>query len=193
MNGERERMRDEFRMLGKIMKFLAVLCGLAVWVGAARAGILFEGYMSTSKQTLFVLSVDKKTSSGWLAIGQSFESFVITGFDAKAEALTIEKDGESRVLRLVSGKVVAGENTPDEIVRPISILLPDGWITVRDDEIMMAALKSKLRQFAKEDPQLSVALVVPDEAPKEMIKRIYDVVRVAGVWSIDIISLDKKD
>ena len=39
---------------------------------SASAEIVFQGYMTTTERTLFVLSVDKERTSGWLAVGQTF-------------------------------------------------------------------------------------------------------------------------
>jgi len=74
---------------------------LLVLCVTGRAELVFESYMITAEQTLFLLSDEKAQKSEWLGIGQNFGGFTLKAFDPHAECLTIDKDGQRQVIRLV--------------------------------------------------------------------------------------------
>jgi len=158
------------------------------WIGVARAEISMEGYMTTAQSQLFVLSVDKKETSGWLPIGGVFDGFILQAFDRKTVQLTITKNGDEWVLRLAPGKVRALPNQPDvAATKPILVLLPGGEsIAFGDDSAMDADLKLKLGEVAGKSPQASVTLRFPQDAAPDIIRRVFDLVRSAGITHVSI-------
>lgn len=67
----------------------------------ARAEVEFAGYIKTAAELKFVLTDPAaKRTSDWLAVGGSFSGYKITGYDARTETLSVEKDGTTTQLRL---------------------------------------------------------------------------------------------
>src|SRR3954468_9990871 len=120
-----------------------LLC--VVSVVSARAEIVFQGYLTTSEGSRFVLSVEKDRTSGWLALGQKFDGCTIIAFEAKAELLTVEKDGKRSVIHLVDGRIQStSEARVGAPTKPIVILIGTSEsISVGDDVAMLDALKKK--------------------------------------------------
>lgn len=92
---------------------LCRVSGLSLALGmvlAARGEVEFSGYMqATGGEMRFVLADPAaKTASDWLGIGGAFGGYRVTEFDAKAEALTVVREGATIRLRLKSAGVRPG-------------------------------------------------------------------------------------
>jgi hypothetical protein len=83
---------------------LQVLAVLSAAV-TIRAEVEFVGIFATSQQTLFTLRETSSLESGWRQLGQSFAGYLITGYDAADDSLTLTKDGARTRVRLKDAKV----------------------------------------------------------------------------------------
>ena len=64
------------------------------------ANLEFVGYLTSSSGTRFVISdLDSRTSSEWLAKGESFHGFTVLDFDSKEEVLSLA-DATASTVRL---------------------------------------------------------------------------------------------
>jgi hypothetical protein len=156
----------------------------------ARAEIIFQGYMVTSEKPLFILSVDKEKTSGWLALGQNFAGFSLFAFDAKSEVLTVEKGGQRHFLHLVDGKVQnGGEATKPPVPQPIVISIGGlDRITVGDDAAMVDALKTKFAVVAAMVPQPAIVIRPPGDTKFDRLTTIMDLLKDAGITRFSISS-----
>src|SRR5262249_40068767 len=127
------------------MKIRFAIASFAICAGSAFAEIVFQGYMTTAERSMFVLSIDKEKTSGWLAVGQKFDGISIIAFDSKTELLTVEKDGKRQEIHLVDGKTQTTSTASNQTVtKPIVILIgKSDRISVGDDVAMLDALKKK--------------------------------------------------
>lgn len=64
------------------------------------AEVEFTGYFVAGEKTLVALSDTETKVSAWIEVGAYFESYVLKGFDGEKEAVTLAKDGGTRILRL---------------------------------------------------------------------------------------------
>ena len=170
------------------MKILLVFVWCVVSVISARAEIVFQGYMTTSEGSRFVLSVEKDRTSGWLSVGQKFDEYTIIAFESKAELLTVEKDGKRSVIHLVGGRTQAtSEAQVGAPTKPIVILIgTNESISVGDDVAMLDALKKKFELVAAMNPRPTVTLRPPGDAPFDRLRLIFDLCREAGITRFDI-------
>jgi len=170
------------------MKILPFIISFILCAAPTYAEIVFQGYMITKGKPLFVLSVDKEKTSGWLAIGQNFAGVSILAFDTKSELLTVEKDGTRQVLRVVDGKVqTASEATGPSATKPIVISIGDlERISVGDDAAMVDALKAKLALVAATEPQPTITISPSNDTKFDRLTTILDLIRAAGIKRFDI-------
>jgi len=172
------------------MKIPLVFASCVICVASASAEVVFQGYMTTSEGSLFVLSVEKERSSGWLAIGQQFDGVSIVAFDSKAELLTVEQDGKRKAIHLADGKTHATERErAGAVAKPIIILIGKGEsISVGDDVAMLDALKKKFELMAAMKPQPTITLRPPGDATFDRLRLVVDLLKQAGITRFDISS-----
>jgi biopolymer transport protein ExbD len=170
------------------MKTYLAILALILGVATANAEVVFQGYMTTAGQFLFVVSVDKDKTSGWLTRGQKFEGVSIIMFDPKTELLTVEKDGKQQKIPLAGGKVQATSGGPSRIAtKPIVVFLGnDESVSVGDDAAMLDALKKKFEAIAKMEPQPKVTLEPPRDGSVDQLLLIMDTLRKSGITRFDI-------
>jgi uncharacterized protein len=95
-------------------KILGLTLGLLMAATAFSADALpvFNATLMMGKQNRFVLiGADGKPSS-WLQLGDSFDGYTLKAFDAKAEALDLERDGKVTRLSLAADATVAAGAMP---------------------------------------------------------------------------------
>lgn len=172
------------------MKTSFVFALFALGFASAHAEVAFQGYMTSSGKSLFVLSVEKDRTSGWLEIGQRFEGVSLIAFDSKTELLTIEQDGRRQAIHLVGGKTqVASGTQGSAATKPIVISIgKDESISVGDDAAMLEALKKKFATIAAMKPQPTVGIETPGDVPFERFRLVIDLLKQAGVTRFDLIS-----
>src|SRR6185369_2805731 len=95
-------------------KVLGLCLGLLTAAAAFSADALpvFNATLTMGKQNRFVLiGADGKPSS-WLQLGDQFEGYTLKAYDAKSEALDLERDGKVTQVKLASdATVVNGGST----------------------------------------------------------------------------------
>jgi hypothetical protein len=70
------------------------------------ATLEFSAYIQSGAAPRFVITdVEEKTSSGWIAIGQSFKGHTLVAFDQKREVLSVKKEEATLELRLKESRV----------------------------------------------------------------------------------------
>ena len=165
------------------MKTRLIIVVFAALTVCARAELVFQGFMTTANRPLFVLSIDKERTSSWLGIGQTFGGFVIVDFDAKAEVLTVERDGKRQVLRLMQAGIKADSGAMGGVAsKPIVISIEGGeTFSVSDEARMPDALKAKLRLIAAMVPQPTVTICAPVDAAFDQVRWVFDLCRASGV------------
>ena len=92
----------------KLLTLLFVALSAAAF--AAENVPVFNATLTVGRQNRFVLiGVDGKPSS-WLKLGDTFEGYTLKAFDAKADALELEHDGQvTRVTLAADAAVTAGQ------------------------------------------------------------------------------------
>lgn len=172
------------------MKTHLAILALMLGAAAAKAEVVFQGYMTTAGQSSFVVSVDKDKTSGWLTRGQEFAGVSIIAFDPKTELLTVEKDGKRQTIPLAGGKVQAASAGPSQgAAKPIIVTLGnDESVSIGDDAAMLDALKKKFAAIAKLDPQPKVTLEPPRGGNADQFFRIIDALRQSGITRFDILT-----
>ena len=96
------------------MKTNKALLLLGFVVASLRGEVEFSGFYVTSNEALFILSEKNEgVSSGWLKIGESFDSYTIKSFDREHEVIAVEKNGQLSHLPLRESKVKNGKMTID--------------------------------------------------------------------------------
>lgn len=123
------------------MKRSALAMLLVLGPSAVRAELTFTGYMVAPNRPLFVLSLDREKTSGWLMLGQSYEGFALASFDPKTEYLTVTKDGQSQSLRLVEAKVQAATEDSKAPLRTLKGFALAYEVAKRGDETMALLLQ----------------------------------------------------
>jgi len=170
------------------MKIIVALVSFMTCAIAYASDAIFQGYMMTSGKPLFVISTDPGKTSGWLNVGQTFEGFLIFGFDGKSETLTLDKDGRRQILPLANGRTAAaGGMSASSPSKPIVILVSNGeQISVGNDAGMIDALKIKFATIAAIAPQPKVTLRPPSGSTIDSLKLVMDAAREAGIKRFDI-------
>lgn len=103
---------------------------------------LFNATLSTGKDHRFVLVSPAGKSSQFLRLGDSFEGYVLKSYDAKAAALTIERDGKSSILNLVADAAVT--NAP--VVTPATVADATALLDAMNFEEMLDKTMAGLRK-----------------------------------------------
>ena len=150
--------------------------------------IIFQGYIVTPERQLFVLSLDKEKTSGWLAIGQNFAGFSLLAFNSKSELLTVEKAGQRQVLHLVDGKIQNRNEAknPSE-TKPIVISIGElERITVGDDAAMVDALKAEFALVAAMEPQPAITIRPPNDTKFDRLTLVLGLMKDTGITRFSI-------
>ncbi len=170
------------------MKFRWAFALVVICAESLSAQVVFQGYMTTSEGSLFVLSVDKDRTSGWLTVGQKFEGVSIISFDRKSELLTVESAGKQQAIPLVDGKTRAAKDGPNQVTtKPIVILIgKNESISVGDDVAMLEALKKKFELVAAMDPRPTITFRPPADATFGRLRLVMDLCTKAGITRFDI-------
>src|SRR4051794_24565843 len=96
-------------MRALIFLFLASVCG------AAQVGVpvQFVAVMVGAKDALFAVRASEGAKTQWVSLGDRVAGFVVLSFDAKADALTLQRGEERVVLKLPDSRV---QMARDELV-----------------------------------------------------------------------------
>ena len=96
------------------MKTRKALILLGFAAASLRGQVEFSGFYLTSNEALFILSEKNNgVSSGWLKIGEAFDSYTIKSFDRENEIIAVEKNRQLSHLHLRESKVKNGKMTVD--------------------------------------------------------------------------------
>lgn len=88
------------------LKLLAVAAlTAAVAFAADTVPLTFNAVLNMGKEKRFGIATEGGAHSGWVAVGDSFEGYKVTGFDDAAQSLVLEKDGQAYKLHM-SGRGV---------------------------------------------------------------------------------------
>jgi hypothetical protein len=155
---------------------------------ASASDATFQGYMISAGKPLFVISTVTGKTSGWLSVGQTFDGFLISGFDEENQTLALEKDGKRQDFQLASGRVTTvSEGATSSRSMPIVIVIGNGeQISVGNDAGMINALKKKFEAIAQTVPQPKVTLRPPQGSTIDSLKLVMDACREAGIKRFDI-------
>lgn len=134
---------------------LALAAALSVATLRAAEPPLFEGYMIAGDRPQFILSDGKGEKSGWLTLGDRFESFTLVALQADEEALLVEKDGKRQLLRLRKGTLLASKPDPLAVtVRSLTgfalayeLVKRESELTSRESKTAVANVKVILQRY----------------------------------------------
>jgi hypothetical protein len=88
---------------------LLFLAAALASASAARAELEFVGLLVAPQKSLFALSDPSTRQTRWVAVGQTFGGYTVTGFDAALNTLTLTQGVTSTRLRLIDdAKITAG-------------------------------------------------------------------------------------
>jgi hypothetical protein len=163
--------------------------GLAVvvfCVCSANAAVTFEAFETTATRRLFVVSIDKQQTSGWLSIGQEFDGVVLESFDPDSESLTVTRKGTRLVLRLSDSRVLSMESGRAEADNgPIIISSSDGSVVAFEDDLTMdSALRARFAVPPARGEDLYVVLDIPSGAHDMRVARVLDLLKSVGVTRV---------
>jgi biopolymer transport protein ExbD len=162
---------------------LSAIAVFALCATIARGDLTWRGYMRTADETLFVLSVGKVKTSGWLAIGRSFDGFTIVAYDSKDEVLTLEKDGTRQVLHLVEEKIRSVSIAASPIV--ISAGGQESVFSLNSGTIL-EDLKVKFEALAASVPQPDIKMRVPGDTKADRLGAILDLMKSCGITRFSV-------
>ncbi len=165
---------------------------LGAGLGFAHAEVEFRAYIVAAGEPQFILSLDRHVASRWISIGQAFEGFVITAFDAKDEALTIEKDGKQQVLRLIEGRIepsVDGTRAHNSVI--VSIDGGESIYLSSHDATAINAFKMRMTAVSVLVPQPVIRIRADKDSDQFLIKAVVDSLREVGIKRLSINSASK--
>ena len=84
---------------------------------AAEPAIEFSGVLGSGHDTKVSLTNKATGQSRWVAVGEHFEDYVVSAYDANAEAVVLTKDGQQFRLRIKSAKVKEGAVEPSPEIK----------------------------------------------------------------------------
>jgi hypothetical protein len=165
------------------LRFRLFLFAFPVVLFGAEPGLEFSAYMKSSAGVRFVVTdVTTHKASDWLREGESFAGYTITGFDPKAELLTVRKADMAEKLPLKKEAVREGATVAPK--PPVSsnydlTLANDGSIPDRE------ALKAQFRALLATAPAATIQLRIPNGAgrpdPRGAVRMAYEVAEEVGL------------
>lgn len=167
---------------------VALILLLIIPTALVRADVLFRGYMTDSERTLFVISVGKDHTSGWLSVGEGFNGFSIVAFKPDAATLTVEKGGVRQVIPIVDGKIrPAGAGTALSEKGSIKITIEGSeTISLSEDPVFLDELRKELFQIAAMTPQPIVHIQVGSKAEARRVGNLHNVLKESGIKKISL-------
>ena len=88
------------------------LISFLIAAAVLKADIEFSGFLITSKESLYSLSdTERRTTSGWLKVGQAFQGYTVEAFDREKEVITLRKSDQKFLVSLRSPRVQNGKET----------------------------------------------------------------------------------
>lgn len=133
----------------------------AVVALAADAVPVFNATLTVGKESRFVLLDATGKSSQWLEIGDTFDGFTLKDYDAKANALDLERDGKvTRVTLSADAAVAAGTlaSTPATLADAEEVLR-----VMRFDEMIAKTMEQQKKAMAPMFRQMAAQMKVPEE------------------------------
>jgi hypothetical protein len=92
---------------------LLMLAAVRLW---AEPEIEFSGVLAAGSETKVALKDKVSGESRWVKLGQAFEGFVVSAYEAATEVVVLTKDGQKFRLPLKTAKIKSGvaiEPTPE--------------------------------------------------------------------------------
>lgn len=171
------------RKLGRV---LSVVPLMLVSVLAASEEMIWRGYYVTAAGPSFILSVEGKSSSSWLKLGQTYEGYALVGFDQKKEILTVERAGTAKHLSLA--KAVIASSRPEAVtVRKNEIVIEIAGhapMRVANSLNSLRQLRESLRAIAARAPESTVAIKAPANLPVDFVRSVFNACSDAGLSQI---------
>ncbi|HWA10131.1 MAG TPA: hypothetical protein VG838_11830 [Opitutaceae bacterium] len=83
---------------------------------AADSAIEFSAVLVLPAGTSVRLALKSTGNAAWIPVGQGFEGYTISAYDARTETVVLTKDGATTRIRLNTAKVRDGKPAPDPAV-----------------------------------------------------------------------------
>ena len=137
----------------------------------------FAGYLRSGAETRFVVANARDGKvSGWLVVGEKFQEYTITAFDAKEEILSLAGAGGILRLHLKPSRVAPA--LPNDFRQPLFLdVTPQGEIVLGRATLDVHELRKKLADAVAADPQVAIIVRTNVEADSDRIQPIFKQVR----------------
>jgi hypothetical protein len=96
--------------------FLLLLIPAAALPAATDDNIEFSGVLVVPDKTTVHLASRSSGTSAWIALGQSFEGYTVSAYEAKTDTVVLTKEGVTLRVRLNTAKVKEGKPPLDPLV-----------------------------------------------------------------------------
>lgn len=153
-----------------------LIVALAVSARAADQAPLFNATLTVGKEHRFVLvSQPSGKSSGFLALGDTFDGYTLKNYDAKTGVLELERDGKTSRLTLVADAAVA--NAPAAAV-PATVADASAVLNkMRFEELMDRVIGQQRKAMGASFERMGAQMAsqgVPKEEVAAFQKKIMD-------------------
>jgi hypothetical protein len=169
------RFLGQIGRIGPMKKLLALFATalFAVNVHAADQAPLFNATLTMGKEQRFLLvSQPAGKSSGFLALGESFDGYQLKAFDAKASTLDLERDGQITKVTLVSSAAVG--NAPAAVAPATIADAEQVFKVMRFDEMMSKMLDQQKKAIApmlqQQMTQVAARMKLSPEEQQEFVE-----------------------
>lgn len=133
---------------------IAALLALSGSIGQAMP--TFAGYMQMAEHVRFVLTGDEDApSSGWLAIGQSFEGYTLVAFDQSSEVLSVRQGDAVMRLPLKAARVRAERPEAPAIAGELAIAQGELAVMRQRYSYKHPKLQAQIKKVADLERQLA--------------------------------------
>ncbi|MGJ8654281.1 MAG: DUF2059 domain-containing protein [Opitutaceae bacterium] len=140
-------MKSPKQLLLLITLGLSSLCAQA----EENSTILLRGLLDLGSSQMFSLSTSDGGSSTWVKIGQSYKEHKLVSFDAEAQALTLDHNGEKVTLTLAAAEIAENaEGTMEERLSEAETLMTMMNFEKMMDETMDAQMKAMSDMMRKQ-------------------------------------------
>lgn len=151
---------------------IALLIALATGACVQAAQIEWRAILAMGDKTYFSVGTTDGTKNAWVSPGAQFEGFRIVGTDATGKKLSVEKEGETLILELVTARIDEGEASlqAEELMRTLRFreMLDESIAQQRQ-----GVRKMMESMFANQQmPQANLEAVI--KAQEELLDEVFD-------------------
>jgi biopolymer transport protein ExbD len=169
---------------------LILFCLTPVFLSAAE--LEFVGYLRSGTETRFVVAhPEKGTTSSWITVGEKFQEFTITAFDAQSETLHLSRSGVTLTLQLKPSRVLPA--IPSSFRKPFYVdVTPPGTMMIGQESMDLKSLEKRLAAAVAADPTIAVIVRANVEGDatwlQSLFRQVLGIARSVGARGTGLIS-----